>query len=146
MKTVAGWTAALAMLGTPALVMAADYDPCRNPGDRRIAVVYTRDGGGDCKGRVVPEKKVVCAGDLVQWSVVNTCDLEAVQDIRIEGLERVVEKCSAVRRLDVGGADQIRCRVRRGLREDVKQEYEVTGRLGKSKLVIDPELDIHRPR
>ncbi len=145
MKTVAGWTAALALLGMPAPARA-EYDPCRNPGDRRIAVVYTRDGGGDCKGRVVPDKKVVCAGDLVQWSVVNTCDVEAIQDVRVEGLERVIGKCSMLRRVDIGGVDQIRCRVRRDLREDVKLEYDVTGRLGKSKLVVDPELDSRHPR
>jgi hypothetical protein len=78
--------------------------------------------------------------------VVNTCDLEAIQDIRLEGLDRVVERCSVVKRVDIGGADQIRCRVRRNLPEDVKQEYEVTGRMGKSKLVVDPELDIRHPR
>jgi len=152
MRPVAGWMVAISVMAAPALAAGPDgrYDPCRNRGTRRIAVVYARSSGilgreGECKGNVYPEKKAVCVGDTVQWSVVNACDVEDVADIRIEGLERVAEKCSAVRQLDVGAAREIRCRIRRDLREGVKQEYEVTGRIGKSRTIVDPELDIRRP-
>lgn len=139
------------LVGAPAVAGARDgeYDPCKNRGNRRIAVVYARSSGllgsdGDCKGNVYPSKKTVCAGDTVTWSVVNTCDVEEVSDIRIEGLERVVDRCSVLRQLGVGGAKELRCRVRRGQR-DVKQEYEVRGRIGKSRMIIDPELEIRNP-
>jgi hypothetical protein len=45
----------------------------------------------------------------------------------------------------LAGVKEIRCRLKRGLRENVKQEYEVVGRIGKSRTIIDPELDIRRP-
>jgi len=152
MRPVAGWLVAVSMMAAPAIAVARDgeYDPCRNRGARRIAIVYARSsgilgGGGECKGNVDPDKKTVCAGDTVQWSVINTCDVEEVADIRIEGLEQVAESCTAVRRLEVGGAKEIRCRLRRSLRETVTQEYKVTGRIGKSRAIIDPELIIRRP-
>ena len=47
-------------------------------------------------------------------------------------------------RLEIGGAREIRCRVRRGQR-DVRQEYEVTGRIGKSRMIVDPELIVQGP-
>ena len=103
-------------------------------------------GDGGCKGSVSPAKKTVCAGDTVAWSVINTCDAEEIADIRLDGLDRVTERCSVVRRLGVGGAQEIRCRLRRGMRDDVKQEYEVSGRIGKGRLIVDPELDIRWPR
>ncbi len=152
MRPVAWMIVGLAA-AAPAIAGARDgeYDPCKNRGTRRIAVVYSRASGllggeGECKGSVHPEKKTVCAGDTVQWSVVNTCDVEDVSDIRIAGLERVAEQCSVVRQLGVGGAKEIRCRLRRRLPGDVKQEYDVRGRIGKSRLVIDPELEIRNPR
>jgi hypothetical protein len=37
------------------------------------------------------------------------------------------------------------CRLRR-LPESVKQDYEVVARIGKSRRVVDPELDIRTPR
>jgi hypothetical protein len=150
MRPVAGFLAAVAMAALPALAMSGDYDPCKNRGTRRIAIVYSRSGGilgdGGCKAAVSPAKKMVCAGDTVSWSVINTCDAEEIADIRLDGLDRVTERCSVVRRLDVGGAQEIRCRLRRGIRDDVKQEYEVSGRIGKGRLIVDPELDIRRPR
>ena len=51
-----------------------------------------------------------------------------------------------VARLPIGGAKEMRCRIRRKLPENVKQEYEVRGRIGKSPTIIDPEMDIRRPR
>ena len=151
MRPVAGWLAALSMVAAPAIAGPnGQYDPCQNRGTRRIAVVYARSSGilgrdGECRGNVYPERKPVCVGDTVQWSVVNACDVEDVADVRIEGLERVAEKCTAVRQLDVGAAREIRCRIRRDLRDSVKQEYRVTGRIGKSRTIVDPELDIRRP-
>jgi hypothetical protein len=148
---VAGSVVLFCVMAAPAMAGGRDgeYDPCRNPGARRIAVVFTRESGllgreGQCKGSVHPDKKTVCAGDVVQWSVINTCDVEEVADVRIVGLERVTEKCTAVRRLEIGGAREIRCRVRRGQR-DVRQEYEVTGRIGKSRMIVDPELIVQGP-
>lgn len=149
----AGWLVAATVLAAPAIAAARDgqYDPCQNRGIRRIAVVYERSSGllggaGECKGNVYPSKKTVCEGDTVEWSVINTCDVEQVADIRIEGLERVTEKCSVVRQLGVGDARAIRCKLRRRLPDEVKQEYEVRGRIGKSRMIIDPELDIRRPQ
>ena len=101
--------------------------------------------GDDCKGNVYPSKKTVCAGDTVQWTAINTCDVEEVADIRIEGLERYAEKCTVVRRLEVGGVRELQCRLKRDLRETVKQEYEVRGRIGRSRTIVDPELEIRRP-
>jgi hypothetical protein len=148
-----GWLVAAAVVAAPANAGAKDgeYDPCQNRGTRRIAVVYAPSsgllgGGGECKGDVYPSKKTVCEGDTVEWSVINTCDVAQVSDIRIEGLERVTEKCSVVRQLGVGAARAIRCKLRRKLGSDVKAEYEVRGRIGKSRLIIDPELDIRRPQ
>lgn len=141
------------LAAAPAVAGAKDgeYDPCKNPGPRRIAIVYARSGGilgndGDCKGTVYPGKKTVCVGDTVTWSVINSCDVEEVSDIRLEGLERVVDRCSTLRQLGVGGAKEIRCKVRRGLRETVRQEYEVRGRIGRNRLIIDPELEVRTPR
>jgi hypothetical protein len=152
MRPVAAWLVGVSMVAAPALAGGRDgqYDPCRNRGTRRIAVVYTRSSGllgreGKCEGNVYPDKKTVCVGDTIQWSVINACDVDEVADIRIEGLERVAEKCTAVRRVDVGGAKEIQCRLKRTLGENVKQPYEVKGRIGKSSTVIDPELDIRRP-
>lgn len=151
MRPVALWLVAVSLAAAPAGAGQRDggYDPCKNRGTRRIAVVYARStplvGGGECKGSVTPEKKIVCVGDTVQWSVVNTCDVEEVSDIRIEGLEAVAEKCTALRRLGVGAAGTIQCRLKRTIRDDTKQEYEVTGRIGKSRTIIDPELIIRRP-
>lgn len=152
MRPVAGWMVAISMMAAPALAAGPDgrYDPCKNRGTRRIAIVYARSSGilggdGECKGNVYPEKKTVCVGDMVHWSVINTCDVEEVADIRIEGLERVADRCTAVRQLGLGGAREIRCQLKRRLPESVKQEYEVTGRIGKSRTVVDPELDIRRP-
>ena len=150
MRTVAGWTVAIVVTAGPALVAAADYDPCQNRAPRRIAIVYARSSGiiagdGECKGSVHPAKKTVCSGDMVEWSVINTCDVEEIAGIRLDGLDRVTEGCTVVRRLAVGGAAQIRCRIRRGMRENVKQEYDVSGRVGKSRQIVDPELDIRRP-
>jgi len=148
-----GWLVAAAILTAPPIAAAreGEYDPCKNRGTRRIAIVYAPSsgllgGGGECKGNVYPAKKTVCAGDTVQWSVINTCDIEAISDIRLEGLDRVVERCSVVRQLGLAGSREIRCKVRRGLRDDVRQEYEVRGRIGRSPLIVDPELEIRRPR
>ena len=146
-----GWLVAVSLMA-PAVAVARDgqYDPCKNRGTRRIAIVYARSSGllggdGECKGNVYPSRKTVCAGDTVQWSVINACDVEEVADVHLEGLERVAEKCTVVRRLEVGGAREIQCRLKRDLRETVKQEYEVRGRIGKSRTIIDPELEIRRP-
>ena len=146
------WMIAVTLMAAPAMAGERDgeYDPCRNKGTRRIAIVYTRSSGllggdGECKGSVYPSQKTVCTGDIVQWSVINTCDVEDVTDIRLEGLDRVAERCSVLRQLGIGGSKEIRCRLRR-LRENVKQEYEVRGRIGRNRMVIDPELDIRQPR
>lgn len=151
MRPVAWLIVALAAAPVTAGAGKGEYDPCKNRGNRRIAVVYARSSGllggdGECKGNVYPSKKTVCAGDTVTWSVINGCDVEEVADIRVEGLERVVDRCTVVRKLGVGGAKELRCRVRRGLREDVRQEYEVRGRIGRSRTIIDPELEIRTPR
>jgi hypothetical protein len=152
MRPVAAGLIAFSMMAAaPPMAGARDgeYDPCRNKGVRRIAVVYARSsgliGGDACKGSVYPSRKTVCQGDTVQWSVVNTCDVEEVTGIRIEGLDRVAEKCTVVPRLGVGGVERITCRLRRRLPASVRQEYEVAGRILKSRTVIDPELDIRRP-
>ena len=152
MRPVAGWLVAVSMMAAPAIAVARDgeYDPCQNRGTRRIAIVYARSSGilgreGDCKGSVSPEKKTVCAGDAIRWSVINACDVEEVADIRLEGLDQVVEKCTTVRRLPLGAASEIRCQLKRSVRETVTQEYKVTGRIGKSSTIIDPELIIRRP-
>lgn len=152
MKSVAVWAAVSLVAAVPALVSAGgDYDPCKNRGPRRIAIVYARSSGalsgdGECKGSVHPAKKTVCVGDTVEWAVVNTCDVEEIFDIRLSGLERVTEGCTTLRRLGTGGAQQIRCRVARRLREDVRQDYDVAGVVRRSRTVIDPELDIRTPR
>ena len=152
MRPVVGWLVATVMMAGPAIAVAGggEYDPCRNRGPRRIAIVYARSSGllgreGECKGNVYPDKKTACAGDTVQWSVINTCDAEVVTGVRLEGLERVTEKCSAVQQLELGAAREIRCRLKRTLAEDVKQEYQVRGQIGKSPTVVDPELIIRRP-
>ena len=152
MRPVAAWLVGISMMAAaPVMAVGRDgeYDPCKNRGMRRIAIVYARSSGilgrgGDCKANVYPEKKTVCGGDTVLWSVINACDVEQVADIRLEGLERVAEKCTAVRQLDLAGAKEIRCRLK-PVREDVKQEYAVTGRVGRSRMIVDPELDIRRP-
>ena len=150
MRAVALSLVALSTLAAPAAVAGRDgeYDPCRNKGLRRIAIVYARSSGllagDDCKGSVYPSRKIVCQGDTVQWSVINTCDVEEVAGIRIQGLERVADRCTVVRRLAVGGVEKLTCRLKRGL-QATRQEYEVLGRVGKSPTVIDPELDIRRP-
>jgi hypothetical protein len=151
MTPVAGWAVAIAMMAAPGIAGAGDgeFNPCKNKGPRRIAIVFARGSGllgdGECKGTVYPAKKTVCEGDTVNWSVINGCDLEEVSNIRLDGLERVAEKCTVVRELQMGGASEIRCRLRL-LPENVKQEYQVAGRVGKSRMVVDPELDIRRPR
>ena len=152
MRPVAGWLVAASMMAAPAIAVAQDdeYDPCKNRGTRRIAIVYARSSGilgrgGDCKGSVSPEKKTVCAGDAIRWSVINACDVEEVFDIRLEGLDQVVEKCTAVRRLPVAATSEIRCQLKRSFRENVTQEYKVTGRIGTGSAIIDPELIIRRP-
>jgi hypothetical protein len=151
MRPVASGLVACSMVAATAVAGGRDgeYDPCRNRGTRRIAIVYARASGllagEDCKGSVYPAKKTVCQGDTVHWSVINACDVEEVADIRIEGLERVAERCTVVRRLPVGGVERITCKLKRTLPASVKQEYEVTGRVRKSRTVIDPELDIRRP-
>ena len=86
----------------------------------------------------------MCAGDTVQWSVINACDVDEVADVRLAGLEAVTEKCSTVPRLELGAVKEIECRLKRDL-QDVKQKYEVTGRIGKNPASVDPELDIRRP-
>ena len=152
MRPLVGWLVAMAMMAGPVIAVAGDrgYDPCKNRQTRRIAIVYARSSGllgreGECKGNVYPDKKMVCAGDTVHWSVINTCDVEDVADVRLEGLDPVAEKCTALRELGVGEAREIRCRLKRSLREDVKQEYQVTGRIGRSPTIVDPELIIRRP-
>lgn len=152
MRPVAGWVVAFSMMAAPAIAVGRDgqYNPCKNPGTRRIAIVFARSSGilggdGDCKGNVYPSKKAVCEGDTVHWSVINACDVEEVTDIRLEGLDRVAEKCTTVRRLPLAGTGEIRCRLRL-LPENVKQEYEVRARIGRSRTAVDPELDIRRPR
>lgn len=153
MRTVSLGLAAISMMAASAGAAGRDgqVDPCRNKGTRRIAIVYARSSGGlvggdgECKGNVYPSRKVVCQGDVVQWSVINACDVEDVADISLEGLDRVTERCSGLRQLGIGGAKEIRCQIKRRLSDDVKQEYEVRGRIGKSRTIIDPELDIRRP-
>jgi hypothetical protein len=147
MRPVAGWLFAISMVAVPAMAAGPDGqpDPCRNKAPRRIAIVFARDGGEACKGRVYPEKKAVCEGDTVQWSVINTCDVDEVADVRLEGLARVAEKCTSVRRLGIGATGELRCRIRL-LPENTRQEYEVVARVGKSRAVVDPELEIRRPR
>lgn len=152
MRPVASWVVALSMMVAPALAVAGNgnYDPCRNRGTRRIAIVFARSSGilggdGECKGSIYPAKKTVCAGDTIVWSVINACDVEEVADVRLNGLDRVTEKCTVVRRLPIGGSQEIRCRLK-PLREGVKQEYEVAGRIGKGRTIVDPELDIRTPR
>jgi hypothetical protein len=151
MRPVAGWLVAIFLVAGPAIAAGPDGqpDPCKNLGPRRIAIVFSRSsgllGGDGCKGAVYPEKKVVCEGDTVQWSVINACDAEEVADIRLEGLQRVADRCTAVRRLGLAGASEIRCRLKR-FRENTRQQYEVTARIGRSRLIVDPELEIRRPR
>ena len=151
MRPVAGWLVAISVVAGPALAAGPDGqpDPCKNLGPRRIAIVFSRTsgvvGGDSCQGAVYPSRKVVCEGDTVQWSVINACDAEEVADIRLEGLARVAEKCSVVRELGLARTGEIRCRLKR-LPENTRQEYEVTGRIGKSRLIVDPELEIRRPR
>ena len=152
MRPVALWVVALSMMAAPAIAVGRDgqYDPCKNRGARRIAIVFAKSSGllggdGECKGNVYPSKKTVCEGDTVHWSVINACDVEEVADIRIEGLDRVVQKCTTVRRLPLAGTSEIRCTLRRRVPESMKVEYEVRGRVGKSRTIIDPELDIRRP-
>jgi hypothetical protein len=148
---VSGWLVAISMVAVPAIAAGPDGqpDPCKNLRPRRIAIVFARSsgllGGDGCKGAVYPSRKVVCEGDTVQWSVINACDAEEVTDIRLEGLARVAEKCTVVRRLGLAGTSEIRCRLKR-LPENTRQEYEVTARIGRSRLIVDPELEIRRPR
>ena len=155
MKPV-GLPVALSLMAAPVIAAGPDgeFDPCKNRGPRRIAIVYARSSGGlasgvlgrggECKATVHPEKKTVCGGDTVVWSVINTCDVEEVADVRLEGLERVADRCTALRRLGVAGSREIRCRVR-PVRETTRQEYAVSGRLGRSRTIVDPELEIRRP-
>ncbi len=139
-----GWMAAISMTAAPAIAGSdGEYDPCKNRGLRRIAIVFAKKGS-ECKGTVYPDKKAVCGGDTVAWSVINACDVEQVSEIRLEGLERVAERCSEIPQLDLAGSKEIRCRLR-PVRETVKQEYEVSARVGKSRAVVDPELEIHHP-
>lgn len=146
MRPVAGWAVALAVAAGPAMAGDGEYNPCRHLGTRRIAIVFARAGGdGECKGTVYPSKKTVCEGDTILWSVINACDVENVANVRLEGLDKVAEKCSIVSRLAVGAAQQISCRLRR-LPENMKQDYEVVSQIGKAQVAADPELDIRRPR
>lgn len=150
MKPV-GWLIAMAAMAAPVMAAGPDgeVDPCKNRGPRRIAIVFAKTQGplgrgGECKPSVYPEKKTVCGGDTVLWSVINTCDVEQASDIRLEGLERAAQRCSAVRQLGLAGVAEIRCRLR-PVREDVRQEYAVSARIGRSRTIIDPELAIRRP-
>jgi hypothetical protein len=149
MRPVAGWVVAVSLaLGPAAATAGSDgYNPCKNLGTRRIAVVFAPSSGGDgeCKGKVYPDRKIVCEGDTVLWSVINACDVESVSNVHLEGLERVTEKCTVIPRLELTGVQQIRCRLRI-LPEGVKQQYEVVGKIGKGRVVVDPELDIRHPR
>ena len=49
-----------------------------------------------------------------------------------------------VPRLELAAVKEIECRLKRDLK-DVKQKYEVTGRIGTKPANADPELDIRRP-
>jgi hypothetical protein len=137
--------AAISMVAAPAIAAGPDgeFDPCKNRGLRRIAIVFAKKGD-ECKGNVYPDKKRVCGGDTVLWSVINACDVEQVADIRLQGLERVATKCTTIRQLDLAGSKEIRCQLR-PVSENVKQEYEVAARVGKSRAIVDPELEIRRP-
>ena len=91
-----GWLAALSMTAAPAIAGPdGEYDPCKNRGLRRVAIVFASKSpgkAGECKGNVYPDKKRVCGGDTVLWSVINACDVEQVAEIRLEGLERVADE------------------------------------------------------
>ena len=143
-----GWLAAISMTAAPAIAGPdGEYDPCKNRGLRRVAIVFASKSpgkAGDCKGNVYPDKKRVCGGDTVLWSVINACDVEQVAEIRLEGLDRVATKCTTIRLLDLAGSKEIRCQLK-PVRETVKQEYEVSARVGKSRAIVDPELEIRRP-
>jgi hypothetical protein len=147
MRPVAGWLVALSMMAAPVIAVGGggDYDPCRNKGTRRIAIVFAKSPAGSCAGKVIPFRKQVCEGETVHWSVINGCDTDQVADVLIKGLERVAEKCSTIDLLEVGGSKEITCELKKGFATDIRQKYDVGGRIGKGRTVVDPELDIRRP-
>ena len=159
MRPVAGWLVAISMMAAPAIAAGPDgeYDPCKNRGPRRIAIVFARRRGGRrgraARGTSTRTRRRCVRATPSQWSVINACDVEEVSDIRLEGLERVAEKCSAVRQLDLAAneGDPVPAPARlprereAGVRGDGPDREEPADRRSRSSRSGGPELDEPRP-
>lgn len=141
--------AAAVVVVTLAARADGDFNPCAAPAPRdpRIIIAFIRSNGilgigAGCKAYVHPEKKKVCQGDTVSWSVINTCDSETFSNLLIPDLNDVTTTpCSGqtVAYLGVGKAEQIRCTLKGGIA--AKTKYSVASG---NKVLVDPELDIRR--
>jgi hypothetical protein len=125
------------------------FNPCdaSSPRTPRIVVVFKETSNifgvpTGCKPEVHPEKKTVCQGDTVSWTVVNTCDTEAFANLLIPDLNEVTATaCSgqAIASLPAGKAEQIQCALKANIAQKVK--YSISSG---NTVLVDPELDIRR--
>lgn len=138
-----------------AVVFAAragdDFDPCkaRTPRNPRLIIAFVKSSGflgvgGGCKTYVHPDKKKVCQGDTVHWSVINTCDVDNFKEILIPDLDEVIAApCTTVPVLNVGDVKEINCTLKADIEQ--KARYRVAkGTKEKHELLVDPELEIQR--
>lgn len=128
-----------------------DFHPCaasatRNP---RLIIAFVKSSGllgfgRGCKTYVHPDKKKVCQGDTVHWSVINTCDADTFSDIFIPDLDEVIAApCTTVSALDVGDVKEIKCTLKANIAQEAK--YRVArGTKEKHEFLVDPELEIRR--
>jgi hypothetical protein len=137
-----------ALLPTSCAARAArDFNPCDAGATRspRIVVVFSESGGlrGGCKAKVHPDKKKVCQGDTVSWTVINTCDTESFTNLFIPDLNAVTATaCSGqtIASLPAGGKpEQIQCTLKPNIMQ--KAKYSISSG---TTVLVDPELDIRR--
>lgn len=147
--------AAAAVAVVLVVVLAArsddDFNPCAAPAPRnpRIIIAFVKSSGflgigGGCKTYVHPDKKKVCQGDTVHWSVINTCDADTFKDILIPDLDEVIAApCTTVPALGIGDVKEIKCTLKTNIAQEAK--YRVAkGTKEKHEFLVDPELDIQR--
>lgn len=150
-----GLAAAAAAAAVLVVVLAAraddDFNPCAAPAPRnpRIIIAFVKSSGflgfgGGCKTYVHPDKKKVCQGDTVHWSVINTCDADTFSDILIPDLDEVIAApCTTVPALGIGDVKEIKCVLKTNISKEAK--YRVAkGTKEKHELLVDPELDIRK--
>jgi hypothetical protein len=126
-----------------------DFNPCDSASTRgpRIVVLFKQTPGflgvgSSCKVSVHPDKKKVCQGDTVSWTVVNTCDTEAFANLLIPDLNDVTANpCSGqtIAQLGPGRVEQLQCTLKPNIER--KAKYSISSG---STVLVDPELDIRR--